>query len=207
MIDRRPDGFASSRLRASIAVHTCFVVGCLLLLPHGGAAGAPPGDDERAPRIPAHVYVAPSLRATFEQMLVRSPTFRSLVDTIASTKALGIAIACEPGSTQGHAYAQIRRYHSGVITAVVKIQSLQDSIELIAHELEHVREAIEGVPLSRLARGRRDGAWEGRHGYETQRAIDLGRRVKAEFHAFDSRLTRQETREIPPPVPLTHRAP
>ena len=54
-------------------------------------------------------------------------------------------------------------------------------VEHIAHELEHVLEAVDGTDLPRLARQRVDGVMNlGRHHYETARAQSVGRMVARE---------------------------
>jgi hypothetical protein len=69
--------------------------------------------------------------------------------------------------------------HSG--RATVKIFMPNDYVELIGHEFEHLLEQIEGLDLaalaemSRQARRHEDGA------FETVRALDAGRKVKAEY--------------------------
>jgi hypothetical protein len=55
-----------------------------------------------------------------------------------------------------------------------------DSLEYIAHELEHVLERAEGVDLPRESGRTGSGVWIAADGYETQRAIDKGRQVARE---------------------------
>jgi hypothetical protein len=76
----------------------------------------------------------------------------------------------------------MRRYSSGLLLAVVMIPPHGDYAELVAHELEHVLEQMEGVNLAALARSgsgavkrRPDGA------YETARALNAGLAVAAEL--------------------------
>ncbi|MEP6918921.1 MAG: hypothetical protein ABJC89_24990, partial [Acidobacteriota bacterium] len=72
------------------------------------------------------------------------------------------------------------RHQNGVLVSVdIHVTRLQDPVELIAHEIEHVIEQLDGVDLEAHARGgnvwkRDDGA------FETQRAIVVGRRVAHE---------------------------
>ena len=78
----------------------------------------------------------------------------------------------------------IRKYSSGLLLAVVMIPPRGEYPELLAHELEHVIEQIEGIDLAALARSgsirvrqRPDGA------FETARAQNAGLTVATELKA------------------------
>ncbi len=65
--------------------------------------------------------------------------------------------------------------------AIVSVPPVAKAIELVAHELEHVIERVEGRDLPREARRRGSGVWEAVDGrFESRRAIDVGRQVAQE---------------------------
>ncbi|MPY91018.1 MAG: hypothetical protein GEU99_24285 [Luteitalea sp.] len=75
-------------------------------------------------------------------------------------------------------------------------------VEIVAHELEHVLEQVDGVPLQRLARVRGSGvAQVGPEDYETERASDVGRRVSTELDA--ARRERTDARPAEPAMSLS----
>jgi hypothetical protein len=79
--------------------------------------------------------------------------------------------------------------HNGVlIEADVFLLRSADTIELIAHEVEHILEQLDDVNLeTQVGAGQ---AWKRADGaFETQRAIDAGRRVAREV------TLRQDARE------------
>jgi hypothetical protein len=78
----------------------------------------------------------------------------------------------------GHcrARATFERSDSGVLRVLMEIPLGVDFPELLAHELEHVLEQIEGVDLSEMARTRHTGVQEvGENVFETARAKAAGR--------------------------------
>jgi hypothetical protein len=141
---------------------------------HGGPA------DEVVVTMPKYVYVAPCLRRTIDEMLQRSPTFRAQVEALSRAQKLGVAITLVASPGPRPADATIRRFHSGLLLAVINIHSIVDKEELIAHEVEHLLEQVEGVSLKRLAEIGAD-AWRTGASYETLRAIAAGRRVASEM--------------------------
>jgi hypothetical protein len=84
------------------------------------------------------------------------------------------------------------RARDGRIAATVEIKALLDPVKLIAHEIEHVIEQLDGVDLRAKAAlpntGVRlcdDGA------YETTRAIRAGIAVEREFYQSNRLLARR----------------
>jgi hypothetical protein len=73
------------------------------------------------------------------------------------------------------------RGSDGVVLAQVSIPPAGDTIELVAHELEHVLEKVEGIDY--LAESKRPGSGvrEARGTFETQRAIDAGLQAAQEM--------------------------
>ena len=88
------------------------------------------------------------------------------------------------------AVTRICRQPSGAIVADVDIAAYGDPAEWVAHEFEHLIEQLDGVDLHDLER-RGQGAWKsGNQMFETERAINVGRRVSREMRepAITARL-------------------
>jgi hypothetical protein len=113
----------------------------------------------------------------------RSATVQQQCLRIASVPRVHVALALAPRVDVGaRAQARITRHESGAIRVEITIRFGEDYSELVAHELEHVLEQIDGVDLpgetvSRQAWLLDDGA------YETRRAIDAGVRARHEVDA------------------------
>ena len=69
----------------------------------------------------------------------------------------------------------------GIAVVLVSVPPVAKAIELVAHEMEHVIERVEGRDLPREARRRGSGVLEAFRGrFESRRAIDVGRQVARE---------------------------
>jgi hypothetical protein len=128
------------------------------------------------------VVPSPALVKVLEDAWDRSPTFRTQCDELA---AAGAVITLEWGNadSQSRARTAIGR-QDGVIVATVRVPTGFETIELVAHELQHVIERIHGLDHSAEATRPRSGVWKagsGHGSYETQAAIDTGRRVVDEL--------------------------
>lgn len=136
-----------------------------------------------------NIHLVEQLRPAVQEMLAASATFRRQWETIARRERVHIAVfVLDTLDLDCRATTTFRRYDSGLLVAIVRLPAGADHVELIAHELEHVLEQIEGVDLEALvregsgaAKRRRDGA------YETIRAQHAGVAVAAEV-----RLARPE---------------
>ncbi len=142
-------------------------------------------------RASAWHQLAPNIRTTddlrpiIEDLLARSPTLREQSARISIAKRTWVSITLSsarfPSLTRARSTA--RRYHSGLLVVDVELPTAsQDFAELIAHELEHVTEFIDGVDFKKLARTRGAGIVQcGSDGsFETERAQEAGRTVKFE---------------------------
>jgi Tol biopolymer transport system component len=71
-------------------------------------------------------------------------------------------------------------YRSGLLVSVdIHVTSFDEPIELIAHEIEHVIEQLDGIDLE--AHARTGNVWKKEDGaFETWRAIEIGKRVARE---------------------------
>ncbi|SRR6266542_492473 len=118
-------------------------------------------------------------QSTLEIMWRTSPTFRRQCLRIAAEPALTVRLRAEAGQKPGspRARTEFSRRGGALTLADVVISDARDRIELIAHELEHVIEQIEGLRL-RESSCAVDNYRTSSH--ESCRAIDAGRRIARE---------------------------
>lgn len=129
-----------------------------------------------------NITIADPYRSVVRAMLERSPTFRRQWARLARATQLTVDVRSEPGGDPGvAAYSTIRRELGVPVAARVIIIQGSRTAELIAHELEHVIEQLDGIDLTGKANVRGSGV---RHcacgegtAYETTRAIETGLRV------------------------------
>jgi len=116
------------------------------------------------------------------QMLERSPRFRRQCARLARATNLEITIRSEArGDHHADAWTTIARRADGARQVTISIVAGPRTIELIAHEFEHVIEQIDGIDLRHKARLRASGVRTCDCGhvamYETDRAIAAGLQV------------------------------
>jgi hypothetical protein len=119
-----------------------------------------------------------------ERMLARSSTFRRQCARIAAATHLFVSIRSEPSRrTRASALTEIQRRPGGRVDAVVWIGPSARLTELIAHEIEHIIEQLDGVDLRVRARLRDSGVRQTAESdaYETTRAVATGLRVAREL--------------------------
>ncbi len=130
------------------------------------------------------VFVVPKLQYLVDSLLVRSLTFRAQWERLAREPRLYVRIRFDPSIDDNlyRARSVIRHTDDGMV-AFVDLHPFGDPTEMLAHELEHVIEQLEGLNLAGLAPAR-GGAWSTGNGvFETERAIRAGRRVLDEARA------------------------
>jgi hypothetical protein len=136
--------------------------------------------------LPPNLRVPRDLRPVLEQALRRSPTFQRQLQTLLRTQRVRMSVSY--GGLRGMRLFQARsvvtHHQWGALMVDTTLFVPADMVELVAHEIEHVCEQIEGVDLRALA-GRHDsGVYDVGGHYETQRAITIGRRVAREVQAL-----------------------
>jgi hypothetical protein len=163
------------------------VFGVLLALALGASTASagplPPASDPLA-LVPRNVHASPPLLHLVARIAQRSPTFRAQCERIAETRGLIVRmrVAGLRDDRPFNARTIVRRHEFGAVVAEVDLYAPIDAVEIVAHEFEHLVEQIQGTDLRRLARVRGSGVIEVRRGeFETQRAVDAGRRVVAEY--------------------------
>jgi hypothetical protein len=131
-----------------------------------------------------NLTVTPLYQPTVQDMLRRSPTFRRQCARIASAVGLMVDVRSEPSRSTAAAWTTIRRPSDDVMHASVIVTPVGRTAELIAHELEHVIEQLDGVNLKQKASihasGVRHCACGAEETFETTRAIATGLRVARE---------------------------
>lgn len=132
--------------------------------------------------LPANIAVPAVYQARVQQLLAQSPTLRRQCLAIASAPEVTVAIRPAGRLTANcRARTEFVRTGAGFLRAVVDLPVSRDFAELLAHELEHVVEQIEGINLEQLAGRTGSGVWAtGSNAYETARAMSVGRRAARE---------------------------
>ena len=133
--------------------------------------------------LPANLTFPDFFRPTIESMLERSPSFRRQCLRIGLTPALLVRLTNVQTNTLSgpRARTSISRGAEGRIVANVSIRRIDDLPELIAHELEHVIEQLDGVNLRTRSALSGTGVWNCDDGsFETTRAVRVGRAVANE---------------------------
>jgi len=140
--------------------------------------------------LPANLIVQSSYRALVEQMLRGSPAFRRQCLRISGESRLIVQLKL--GSPQWRsdfrATTRVTRGGDGRMTAVIEVFPLNDDVELIAHEIEHVIEQLDEVDLaSHAANGNTGVRLLAENVFETVRARQTGLKVTGEVRAFTGR--------------------
>jgi hypothetical protein len=135
---------------------------------------------------PANLSVPGLYQPLVDSMLRRSPTFRRQCMRIAGEPMLTVRLAITQWFVRSgvRATTVMRRNASGHLTATIEISAHHDLEELIAHELEHVIEQLDGVDLHARARRPRSGVSvvsSRSEMFETVRAHRAGLKVVAEL--------------------------
>lgn len=133
--------------------------------------------------LPLNIAVSPDLHEVVTDMLHESETFRRQIRIIAGRPELRVRIMLgdqADGPRAARAKCDLARYEFGAVTALVHVFVRDDVIELIAHELEHVIEFVEGANYRAQTVVRRGSVWGADGVFETTRAIEAGLQVKGE---------------------------
>jgi hypothetical protein len=120
------------------------------------------------------------LRAFADLAWEHSATFRNQCRKLGAARAV---VVVQLSQQTRRAESTIGVSREGLTLARVRIGRTTRALELIAHELEHVLEQIEGVNLLMEARTLGSGVSSLGGAFETRRAIDAGLRVSQEVAA------------------------
>lgn len=139
-----------------------------------GARAQEPGTKGPPPNMRAGVF-----REVVARMWRDSATFRRQCQRLGAAPELTITFRAEPPQNRSfRAFSTITRKHGAIIRAEIVVLSSAETIELIAHEAEHLIEQLDGVdPRHHQVTG---AVRSTQHAYESERAIEVGRRVARE---------------------------
>jgi hypothetical protein len=115
-----------------------------------------------------------------DELWSRSPTFRQQCRRLASAKALVLMQSVSAKETPWNAESRIGVLANGHVMARMRVRDGRESLEIIAHELEHVLERIDGINLALDSTRSGSGTTLSGGAYETRRATAAGRRVAKE---------------------------
>ena len=138
--------------------------------------------------LPGNLMVPPLYREMVESMRQRSATFRRQCLRIAAASRLTVVLEAGPPPAHMRALAWTRVARvDGRLEAVIRLGKDYPAPGLIAHELEHVIEQLDGVDLQRKARLESTGVHEcvcgSASAFETARAVRAGYQVASEMRA------------------------
>ena len=146
------------------------------------------------PLVPANLVFPEFLKATLEELWMKSPTFRQQCSRISEARQLRIHLTFRVDAYQRVPYralTRITRDADGWTTASTLLLFPGNPVELLGHEFEHIVEYIEGFWTG--AESDQNAAIVARlteAGYETERAIRAGHQVLSEFQRFSSARAR-----------------
>jgi hypothetical protein len=91
----------------------------------------------------------------------------------------------------------VRKHQWGAMVVDTTVFVPTDLVEIIAHELEHVCEQMEGVDLPSLSRLKGEGVYDLNGHFETARAIRAGQEATREYHQDGPDSLQQQTVTAP----------
>jgi hypothetical protein len=132
------------------------------------------------PALPCRVLAQSHLRPLLDELWALSITFRQQCRRLSGARAVVLLQGASAAETVWNAESRIGLRADGGVTARVRVRFGRESVEVIAHELEHVIERIDGVHLALDAMRPASGTTLAGGAYETRRATEAGRRVAKE---------------------------
>ena len=138
-----------------------------------------------ATALPPNLSVPSLYRSVLETMLARSPMFRRQCLRLASAPHLEVLVrVLHPNGGRVRARGQIRPEGDGRIAVLIEIDPADDFVELLAHELEHVIEQLDGIDLQAKAALPDSGVRQcADRAFETERARRIGTVVALQARA------------------------
>jgi hypothetical protein len=133
--------------------------------------------------LPRNLRVPENMRPLLMRMLQTSPTFRRQIAVLAAKPAVRVSVMYGGirGDRNYHALSTVRKHQWGAMLVDTTIFVPTDLVEIIAHELEHVCEQMEGVDLRELSRRKGVGVYDLNGHFETARAIRAGQNATREY--------------------------
>jgi hypothetical protein len=146
-------------------------------------------DSRPEPRLAPNIRAAFPLESCVRTMLSRSSTFRQTYKMIAAHRGVRVNLWLAPVRRHRvRAKTDVRSFVGGERAADIRLYTTVGMVELIAHEMEHVREQLEGTNLLLLSVARSDDVHRIGGSFETRRGIETGLRVAAEVGPSAARM-------------------
>lgn len=136
--------------------------------------------------LPPNLVIPSRIEPVVERMWQRSPTFRRQCARLTSAPRLTVAITVgqAPDVSSSRAITHVVSKAGGRLEATVHIRTPDDLVELIAHEIEHIVEQLDGVDLQkRTTDGDGSVIFTEDRAFETRRAQETGLKVAREVRA------------------------
>jgi hypothetical protein len=167
----------------------CLAVGAAMLATACATSHATYVHTRQEPLRASNIRVAFPLEPCVGTMLSRSATFRRTYLTIANRRGVSVRISLEPTrKLQVRAETDVHSFVGGRRVAEIRLHTTDDVVELIAHEMEHVREQIEGTNLMLLSIARNSEVRRIGTRFETRRGIETGLQVAEEVGSSAARM-------------------
>ena len=152
-----------------VSVVICFIVVTGVVRPPSSLAQA---------ALPSNLTAGAVFQTALERMWQSSPTFRRQCRRLSTAPYLRVNLLLDDLARRPsyNARAAMKRQRGVLVSVDIYLTRIEDPVELIAHEIEHVVEQLDEIDLEvHVGSGnvwkREDGA------FETRRAIEVGRRV------------------------------
>jgi TolB protein len=131
--------------------------------------------------LPPNLEADQVFQVFLDSMWQSSSTFRRQVSRLAGTVSVRVLPEDLPRRPSSSRARTVLGHQDGsLVSARVYLKPSLDAVELIAHELEHILEQLDGVDLQ--AQAGNGVVWKAGDGaFETRRAIEAGRRVAREI--------------------------
>jgi hypothetical protein len=150
-----------------------------------------PIDDSRPPsngstaavaQLPVNLVVPSRMVPLVWSMWLQSPTFRRQCQRLSQHPEIVVEFELTARVARNSGRARLKRRPGGMTAAVqIGLREPSGYVELIAHELEHVLEQLDGTDLATFERLGVDGVVRANHEhYDTLRARSIGRAVARE---------------------------
>jgi hypothetical protein len=172
----------------------CLAVGAAMLATACAASRVTRLQERPEPFTARNIRVGFPLEPCVRTMLSRSSTFRHTYLTIANRHGVRVNLSLVPARNLSVRAQTVVRSFEGQHVADIRLYTTVDLVELIAHEMEHVREQLEGtnfllLSVARVSEVRRVGT-----SFETRRGIETGLRVAEEVGPAAARLCQASLR-------------
>lgn len=153
------------------------VLGFLVAVVFAVSTAAQQPEALQCPAPPANIESHAALMKVFMSLVAKSATIRRQCAAIARASDVRVLLQYAPRARPfARAHSTIERYHGRLVRVTIEIPISADFAELLAHELEHTVEAIEGFDFRSQASVGGSGVSEQDQGvYETTRAKRAGR--------------------------------